>query len=102
MAGGADLILQGNRSLQTAHRGVTLCRGSLLCGRSVRWRHYGSVLCEWSVSHSGSNGSPLWPIEDRHLSHYEWGKYGKYGGSHAEDVESSSVNNIASSPLHQV
>ena len=26
---------QGNRSLQTAQRGVTLCKGSLLCGRSA-------------------------------------------------------------------
>ena len=62
MAGGADLIFQGNRSLQTARRGVTLCRGSLLCGRSVRWRHYGAVICGQSVSHSGSNGGPLWPV----------------------------------------
>ena len=30
MAGGADLILQGNSFLQTARRGVILCRGSLL------------------------------------------------------------------------
>ena len=31
MAGGADLILQGNRSLQTARRGSTPCRGDLPC-----------------------------------------------------------------------
>ena len=33
MAGGADLLLQGNRSLQTAPREVTICRGSLLWGQ---------------------------------------------------------------------
>ena len=32
---GTDFILQENRSLQTAHRGVTLCRGTLLCGWSA-------------------------------------------------------------------
>ena len=35
MAGVADLILQRDRSLRTACRGVTLCRGVLLCGRSA-------------------------------------------------------------------
>ena len=33
MMGGADLLLQGNRSLQTAPREVTICRGSLLWGQ---------------------------------------------------------------------
>ena len=50
MAGGADLILQGNTSLHTARRGNTPCRGCCPCARWVRGG--GGTVC----------GGPLWVV----------------------------------------
>ena len=53
MVGGTYLILQGNRSLQTA-----------ACGWSVRWRHYGQQFYAtkfWKIAHFWA--SPTWSFK---------------------------------------
>ena len=64
MEGGADLRLQGNRSLHTARRGSTPCRGCCPCTRCVRGgggTGGGGPL--WVVPGSyRPPGSPLWVV----------------------------------------